>query len=99
MTPVRSQVVGQMDRADLIRTSLRCFMMGLFGMLPVIGIPMAIMAMVDYCRAKSGRGIEWNPAQRYLSWGLALAVFSFLLWGLLALVVINLIALGEWQQW
>lgn len=48
---------------------MKCFDLGLLGLIPVIGIPMAVMSMVQYRRVKLGQGAMWNPAQRYLFWG------------------------------
>ena len=51
---------------ELIEGSLRCFAYGLIGLLPVIGIPMAVFSAFQYSRVKRGQGEMWNPAQRYL---------------------------------
>jgi hypothetical protein len=43
--------------------------MGLLGLLPLIGIPMAVWALVLHHRVASSQSGAWNPAQRYLRWG------------------------------
>jgi hypothetical protein len=58
-----------LTKIEMIERSIRCFDLGLLGLLPVIGIPMAVMSLVQYRRVKLGRGAMWNPAQRYLFWG------------------------------
>ena len=58
-----------LGKIEMIERSMRCFTLGLFGLLPVIGIPMAVMALAHYRRVELGRGAMWNPAQRYLFWG------------------------------
>jgi hypothetical protein len=58
-----------MTKIEMMERSLRCFAFGLLGLLPVIGIPMAVISLVNYRRVIRGRGNQWNPAHRYLFWG------------------------------
>jgi len=58
-----------MTRIEMIEGSLKCFAYGLIGLLPVIGIPMAVISAFQFSRVKRGRGEMWNPAHRYLFWG------------------------------
>jgi hypothetical protein len=58
-----------MTRTEIIERSLRCFVLGLIGLLPVIGIPTAILSGLEYRRVTRGQGDAWNPAHRYLFWG------------------------------
>lgn len=63
-----------MDKVDAIQCSLRCFVTGLFGLLPVLGIPFAVLALASYFKVRRGFRGQWNPAQRYLRWGVATAL-------------------------
>jgi hypothetical protein len=58
-----------LSKIEMIEQSMRCLTLGLFGLLPIIGMPMAVMAMFRYRRVKRGQGAMWNPASRYLFWG------------------------------
>ncbi len=58
-----------LTKIEMIERSMRCFVLGLFSLLPVIGIPMALVSLSNYRRVKRGQGTQWNPAQRYLFWG------------------------------
>jgi hypothetical protein len=58
-----------LTKIEMIERSMRCFVLGLFGLLPVIGIPMALMALRESSRVKFGQGAMWNPANRYRVWG------------------------------
>jgi hypothetical protein len=58
-----------MTKAEMIERSLRCFVFGLIGLLPVIGIPFAVLSVRQYLRVKYGTGEMWNPAHRYCFWG------------------------------
>ena len=75
------------DKVEVIQGSLRCFTMGLIGLLPVLGVPFAIIAMSNFLRVKRIVGIQWNPARTYLTWGLATAISGLFLSAILTLVV------------
>jgi hypothetical protein len=66
-------------KIEMIEGSRRCFMLGLLSLLPVIGLPLAIMALGQYRRVKQLRGNQWNPAHRYLHWGNICAGIAVLL--------------------
>lgn len=58
-----------LTKVEMIERSMSCFQMGLLGLLPLIGIPMAVRALrLHHCVRRSQIG-EWNPAHRYLFWG------------------------------
>ena len=61
--------------------------MGLIGLLPVLGVPFAIIAVSNFFRIKRIAGGEWNPAQTYLTWGLATALSGLFLSVLVTFVV------------
>jgi len=58
-----------MSRIEIIQRSLRCFWFGFFGLLPLLGIPLAVMSNAEYLRVRRGLGGEWNPARHYCIWG------------------------------
>lgn len=76
----------------IIERSLSCFYYGVIGLIPVLGIPLAIRSMQQYWRVqRDSKGI-WNPAEFYLKWGLrcariSLAVVVILLAGILLIVL------------
>jgi hypothetical protein len=76
-----------LTKIEMMERSLRCFTLGLFGLLPVIGIPMAVLAAADYRRVIKGRGNMWNPAHRYLKWGGVFARMGLALFLVVPLVV------------
>jgi len=68
------------DPVELIERSVRCFWLGLPGIVPVIGLPFAVAALAEYFRVNrrpSAGG--WNPAQNYLRWGSVAALTGILL--------------------
>lgn len=58
-----------LTKVEMIERSISCFQYGLLGLLPVIGIPMAVRALLLHHRIQRSQTGEWNPAQRYLLWG------------------------------
>ena len=81
-------------RVELIQRSLRCFTTGLVGLLPVLGVPFAIVAVSHFFRVKRMAGTQWNPAQDYLAWGLATALSGLFL-TIVAVFVIAIIIVEE----
>jgi hypothetical protein len=67
------------NRIIVIRTSLRVFVCGLIGWLPLIGYFPALYALVAYFRIRARYRDEWNPASTYLAWGAGLALTGFLI--------------------
>jgi ABC-type phosphate transport system permease subunit len=59
----------QLGRVEMIERSLRCFVLGLLGLIPVLGIPMSLMALRQHRLVMRVKRDTWNPAQRYLFWG------------------------------
>ena len=66
-----------MGKIEMIQRSQRCFVYGLFGLLPLIGIPMVILATIENYRVMKGWRDQWNPARRYLFWGMFCARVGF----------------------
>jgi hypothetical protein len=81
-----------MSKAELIQCSLRCFAFGIFGLLPIIGIPLALHSVILYRRARGGQGDLWNPAGRYLFWGGVCARMSL---AIFVLIPIAVMAIGS----
>lgn len=75
-------------KVEMIERSMRCFFLGLLGLLPVVGIPMAAMALHNYRRVALGQGALWNPAQRYLVLGGICARLGFTLFFLIPAIII-----------
>jgi hypothetical protein len=82
-----------LTKIEMIERSMRCFELGLPGLIPVIGIPMAVMSLVQYRRVQLGQGARWNPAQRYWFWGGMCARAG--LWPILIIAV--LIGIAAWR--
>ncbi len=81
-----------LDRIGVIRQSLAIFIYGIAGLVPVIGLLPAIMALIRGFRLRR-RYAEPNPADNYRKWGIVLGVCGILITVYTAmLVVANIIA-------
>lgn len=76
-----------MDKIDLIQRSMRAFFFGVPGIVPFLGTPFAVVAAVNNSHIKRRRGTQWNPAQRYLFWGMVCARIGITLTLLLAVFI------------
>jgi len=85
-----------LTKIEMIERSMRCFTLGLFGLIPVIGIPMAVLALVQYRRVRQGRGAMWNPANLYLFWGSQCATVAL---GLTLIIAFVLGAIAYYEPW
>jgi hypothetical protein len=75
----------------MIERSLSCFAWGLLGLIPVLGIPMAIRSIQQHWHVSRDCKGLWNPAHRYLLWGIVCArvggTFSVIIATTIAIVV------------
>lgn len=75
----------------MIQASMRCFMFGLLGLLPLIGIPFAVLALLTSGSVRARQKTFWNPAQSYWIFGVICAVLGVLFWG-------YVLAVFSWNQ-
>ena len=77
----------------VIETSLRCFVFGLIGVIPVLGFPLAVLTVVHFWKARLAAASEWNPAHAYLNCGLVFAAvgcgLTIILFGLLIVALLG----------
>jgi hypothetical protein len=65
-------------RAEVIRQSLQVFSLGIWGMLPLLGLVCGLSAFVACVAARTRYRNVWNPADRYLLAGGTLGLLGFL---------------------
>jgi hypothetical protein len=58
----------------MLKGSSRCFVYGMLSLLPVIGLPFAIGALVSSGRARVREKQYWNAAKPYRIWGVICAI-------------------------
>jgi hypothetical protein len=72
----------------MLKNSLRCFVCGLLGLLPVIGLPFAIAALWISGRVRAREKLFWNAAQSYRIWGVVCAAGGTICWGFILFLII-----------
>jgi hypothetical protein len=72
----------------MLENSLRCFGWGLLGLLPVIGVPFAVGALVLSGKARAGEKLFWNAGRPYRIWGVVCAVVGTIFWGSILTIII-----------
>ena len=83
-------------KIQMLKNSLRCFVYGLLGMLPVIGLPFALAALWISGRVRAKEKQLWNAARPYRIWGVVCAAFGTVLWtGVLAIVIARLLMIAQ----
>jgi hypothetical protein len=65
-------------RAEVIRRSLQIFSLGVWGLLPLLGLVCGLSACVACVAARTRYRDVWNPADRYLLAGGTLGFLGFL---------------------
>jgi hypothetical protein len=77
----------RMDLATAIQVSLRAFVWGIIGFLPVIGLLPGFYVLSCWSRVRTQFGNEWNPASRYLIAGVVLSTLGLIASICLVLVI------------
>lgn len=70
------------NKIAMLQNSMRCFVCGVLGLLPVIGLPFAVTALVLSGRARARQRGLWNAAGPYRIWGVICAAAGTLFWGI-----------------
>lgn len=80
----------------MLQSSMRCFVFGLLGLIPLIGLPFAVSALWISGRVRVKEKQLWNAARPYRIWGIVIASAGTLFWVLiLALIVYNSVGNGD----
>ena len=78
-------------KIKMIQSSMRCFVFGQLGLVPVVGLPFALAALWISGRVRVSEKQLWNAARPYRIWGVICAAFGTVLWaGVLIFVVARL---------
>ena len=76
----------------MLNSSLRCFVLGLLGLLPLIGLPFALAALWISGRIRLQEKYLWNAARPYRIWGVVCAALGTVSWGFLLMLIIYTMA-------
>ena len=71
----------------MMQGSIRCLVFGLLGLLPAVGLPFAIAALVLFGGIRQQEKHYWNPAQPYRMIGGVCAALGMIGWFLVAMLI------------
>ena len=82
-------------KIKMLNSSMRCFVFGMLGLIPLIGLPFALAALwISGCvRAKEKQ--LWNAARPYRIWGVVCAAGGTIFWGFILTIIIYQTATGS----
>lgn len=75
-------------KIQMLESSLECFVCGLLGLLPVIGFPFAVAALVVSARVRVRQKKLWNAARPYWIWGIVCGCLGTFLWGAVWIMIL-----------
>jgi hypothetical protein len=88
-----------MPKSEILRRSMRCFSLGWWSLIPLLGIVPAIVAFMEFRAVGAGARSRWNAAHVRLLVGVCLAgagiLLTLILGTLIALAIINNTAHGN----
>ena len=80
-------------KIQMLKSSLECFVFGLLGLLPLIGFPFAVAALVISGKVRVRQRKYWNAARPYWVGGVACGCVGMFLWGAVwILILFNLVS-------
>jgi hypothetical protein len=85
------------NRIAAVKSSLRCFVYSLIGLVPLIGIPFAVAAIVRSRQVQKAISSDWNPGDRYLNAAGRIGPLSFLT-SAIFLLLVGLVLPAFWRD-
>ena len=84
------------DKIQMLNGSLRCFRFGLLGLIPLVGLPFALAALLLSGRVRLQEKLSWNAARPYRIWGVVCAAFGTVVWlGLLTIIIARAVMIAQ----
>ena len=84
---MNSENVG-LAKVRMMKASVRCLVLGLLGLLPLIGVPFALAGIWASYIARRRERAFWNPARPHRLIGLICAIIGALVWSCVDTVII-----------
>ncbi len=84
-------------KIKMLKGSMRCFLYGLLGLVPVLGLPFAFAALVLSGRVRVAENQFWNAAKPYSIWGMVCGSVGTIFWLGIILFVVYQPVLGHWN--
>jgi hypothetical protein len=67
-----------MNKTAAIESALRCFACGLLALVPMLGLPFVVAALVFFSKSSASSQESFNPARRYAFLGITFATIGLL---------------------
>jgi hypothetical protein len=75
-------------KIKMLEDSIQCLVCGILGLLPVIGFPFAVAALVLSAKVRARQKKNWNAAGAYRVWGVVCAATGTIFWGFILTIII-----------
>src|ERR1043165_5029850 len=89
---------ADMSKSEMIRRSMRCYVLGWWSLVPLLGFALAMLAFVDFRAVVNGMGRRWNAGRTRLlvgAWLAGIGILITLLTGtIITLAIMDSIARG-----
>ena len=89
---------ADMPKSEMLRRSMRCFALGWWSLVPVIGLLPALLAFVDFRAVVLGMGRRWNAGRTRLLIGGWLAglgtLISLIIGAVITIAILDAISHG-----
>jgi hypothetical protein len=89
---------SDMLKSQMIRRSMRCFTLGWWSLVPVIGFVPALLAFIDFRAVVLGMGRRWNAGRTRLLIGVWLAglgmLITLIIGAIITLAILDAISHG-----
>jgi hypothetical protein len=76
------------EKIKMLKASLECFVCGLLSLLPVIGLPFGLAALVISGKVRVGQKKHWNVARSYWICGIVCATIGLVFWSFILMFFI-----------
>jgi hypothetical protein len=75
-------------KIQMLNGSMRCFVFGMLGLLPVFGLPFALAALWISGRVRVSEKQLWNAARPFRIWGVVCAAVGTVFWCFILMLII-----------
>jgi len=75
-------------KIQMLNRSMRCFVYGMLGLIPLFGLPFALAALWISGRVRVKEKQMWNAARPYRIWGVVCAAGGTIFWGFILSIII-----------
>jgi hypothetical protein len=76
-------------KIQMMKLSIRCFVDGLLGLIPIIGLPFAFSALWISGRVRVSEKRFWNPARPYRVCGVVCGAIGAVVWSVILIFIIG----------